>query len=117
MARKVKGRQPGSVWTFVPRCFDNHLAPESEKVTVRIKHPSAGQLRDLAFEDSKTRAESILSEVVISVTNYEQPNGVPILTGSDLAKFGESEFVVAVLEAIQSETVMGESEAVPFGKA
>lgn len=111
MARKAKGRPSGVPYDYVPDVFDNKKDPDP--VGGEITPPTERERRALlsgysgaeTYEDTVRSMESACAKHVGKLRNYKDNNDAPIVTGDQLAEFGETEFVAAFYNEIITSTI------------
>ena len=112
----AKGRIPGREIRYIPEAFGNRDDTDPVAITYRV--PTEREKRELTvFGGVAGNEETILAKqhktlraCVSLVENYNNQSGKPILTGADLAEFGDSLIVFEMVGEIMARAEPGEDE-------
>ena len=117
--REIKGKIQGEEFEYIPESFDNKSS--DKPVKVKLKSPTERERRrcmamlrthgsgELSIEDAFRVHEFCAETFVISVENYKV-RGKDILTGKDLAEFGETDLLIELSSVIIAEQATPEEE-------
>lgn len=126
MSRKAHGRQPGRVVRYIPTAFGNTEDPAPVAIVYRVPNErerrelmasgdsvvvsGAGPSQQIKIDSSASlrKQHDALRLCVVSVENYEDASGRPIVDGLGLAEHGESEIVFEVVSQIMASAEPGE---------
>lgn len=121
MARKAPGTTPGRVEWYTPKADGNRLAPEDDRVRVRLRMPTAAdqrrafaravEVRDVATGEVSVGSYAIAGQelcrlCVLEVKNYDTPAGEPMADGEDFATHAEDAFLSEVGDVLMGATAL-----------
>lgn len=115
MARRVQGPVSGRVDWYTPEAEGNRLEPDKDRVRVRLRMPTEADKRlassrsigkrDIDGDEVRagayiTMGQELARTCVVSVENYEKPDGALMVDGDDWADHAETSFVQEVGEVL-----------------